>query len=389
MGRIDSVMTAGSDKKAGAAKSGFHSYPFWAPKFWHGMRVGLWLRLLFSNKFTVALARLPVAIALMILTPFNDLLYGIQCLLFGRKIQRAKLPRAPLFIIGHWRSGTTLLHELLSLDDRWASPTTYQCFAPWHFLITQQLMNRFGNFLIPDKRPMDNMKAGWQLPQEDEFALMNLGCKSPYLRIAFPRNGFVYQHYLNSDSLSDSEWKTWSAKLDWFLRALTTDHGKPLILKSPTHTGRIGRLHQAYPESYFIHISRDPRKLFPSTVRLWQSLDMVQGLQYPMNDDQYEALVLDSFQRMYEGYLKQKDSIPAGQLIEIRYEDLIADPLKHLEELYKKLGWDGFEQIRPKLEERLQQDRDYQVNRHNLSDSQEQKVKECCEAYMKQYGYWN
>jgi LPS sulfotransferase NodH len=116
---------------------------------------------------------------------------------------------------------------------------------------------------------------------------------------------------------------------------------------------------------------------------------MVQGLQYPMNDDQYEALVLDSFQRMYEGYSKQKDSIPAGQLIEIRYEDLIADPLKHLEELYKKLGWDGFEQIRPKLEERLQQDRDYQVNRHNLSDSQEQKVKECCEAYMKQYGYWN
>ncbi len=31
-------------------------------------------------------------------------------------------------------------------------------------------MVRFGNFLIPNKRPMDDMEAGWKLPQEDEFA---------------------------------------------------------------------------------------------------------------------------------------------------------------------------------------------------------------------------
>ncbi len=374
--------------KSGQGKTKFHAYPAWAPRFWHGMRLGVFLRLLARNRFAVSISRMPMVFLLFFITPVNDLLYGLQTLLYGSKIKDAKLPAPPLFVIGHWRSGTTLLHELLALDERWASPSTYQCFAPWHFLLTEWGMIRFGNFLMPDKRPMDNMKAGWQLPQEDEFAMMNLGCDSPYLRMAFPKHGPVYQEYLNSSAVSDEAWQRWGAKMDWFLRALTVRHNKPLVLKSPTHTGRIGRFHEMYPESVFIHISRDPRKLFPSTVRLWQSLDMVQGLQLAVEESRYEELVLDSFRRMYDGYFEQRQRIPADKLIEIRYEDLVADPLAHLEQLYSRMGWSGFEEMRPKFEARLKRDGDYQVNRHSLSAAQEASVKQVCEAYMKQYGYW-
>ena len=380
---------AASGQSEQKAKAKFHSYPFWAPRFWHGMRIGIILRLLFSNRCAVTLARIPMVLILLVFTPFNDLLYFWQQVRFGKRIKDAKLAAPPLFVVGHWRSGTTLLHELLSLDDRWASPTTYQCFAPWHYLVSEWWITTFGNFLMPDKRPMDNMKAGWQLPQEDEFAMMNLGCPSPYLRIAFPKRGPVYQDLLNSSAVSDTLWDDWASRFQWFLKTLTVRHEKPLILKSPTHTGRVGRFHEMFPESVFIHISRDPRKLFPSTVRLWQSLDHVQGLQFPVGDAEYEALVLDSFERMYAGYFAQRETIPAEQLIEIRYEDLVADPLKHLEDLYTKLGWSGFESMRPKLESRLKQDADYQVNRHSLSAEQETKLRQVCEKYMKQYGYWN
>ena len=143
-----------------------------------------------------------------------------------------------------------------------------------------------------------------------------------------------------------------------------------------------------FPGSVFIHISRDPRKLFPSTVRLWESLDTIQGLQYPVSEQEYEELVLDSFKRMYDGYFAYRDKLTGTQLIEIRYEDLVADPIHHLEQLYHKLGWDGFEQMRPKLESRLQQDRDYQVNRHSMSAEQDAKVRSVCEKYMRLYGYW-
>jgi LPS sulfotransferase NodH len=379
---------AASEQGGTKSKAKFHAYPAWAPRFWHGMRIGGLLSLLVRNRFSVAIVRMPMVFLLLLITPWNDLLYFIQTLRFGRRIKEAQLKAPPLFVVGHWRSGTTLLHELLSLDERWASPSTYQCFAPWHFLETEWWMTRFGNFLMPDKRPMDNMKAGWMLPQEDEFAMMNLGCDSPYLRIAFPKRGPVFQELLDGSSVSDEQWKPFAEKFTWFLKTLTVRHDKPLILKSPTHTGRLGRFHDMFPGSLFIHISRDPRKLFPSTVRLWESLDNVQGLQYPVSDQEYEDLVLDSFQRMYNGYFAYRDKIPASQLIEIRYEDLVADPIHHLEQLYQKLGWDGFESMRPTLESRMQQDRDYQVNRHSMSAEQESKVRSVCEKYMRLYGYW-
>ena len=68
-----------------------------------------------------------------------------------------EIPHAPLFIIGHWRSGTTFLHELMYLDKRFVSPTTYQCFAPHHCLLTEGLMNALGGWLMPKQRPMDNI----------------------------------------------------------------------------------------------------------------------------------------------------------------------------------------------------------------------------------------
>jgi hypothetical protein len=351
------------------------------------MRVGGLWRLLTRNRWAIALIRVPMVCLLFFITPFNDLLYCWQQIRFGRRIRESQLTAPPLFVVGHWRSGTTLLHELLSLDERWASPNTYQCFAPWHFLVSEWWMTHFGNFLMPEKRPMDNMKAGWLLPQEDEFAMMNLGCDSPYLRMAFPKRGPVFQELLDTSSISNQQWQPFAEKFLWFLKTLTVKYSKPLILKSPTHTGRIGRFHEMFPESVFIHISRDPRKLFPSTVRLWESLDTVQGLQMPVSEDQYEALVLDSFKRMYAGYFAHRDRIPAKQLIEIRYEDLVANPVQQLEQLYQRLGWDGFDKMRPKLESRMQQDKDYQVNRHLLSSEQEAKVRAVCERYMQLYSY--
>ena len=82
--------------------------------------------------------------------------------------------------------GTTLLHELLIRDPRHAFPTTYECLVPHHFLMTESWLPKLLWWMMPSRRPMDNMPAGWDRPQEDEFALCLLGQPSPYERIAFP-----------------------------------------------------------------------------------------------------------------------------------------------------------------------------------------------------------
>jgi hypothetical protein len=99
----------------------------------------------------------------------------------------------PVFIIGYWRSGTTLLHELLATHKDLVSPTTFQCFNPISFCSTEKIFYKIGNFLLPKQRPIDSRKLEWNSPQEDEFAQLTLGSLTPYKRIAFPSQGSQLQ----------------------------------------------------------------------------------------------------------------------------------------------------------------------------------------------------
>src|SRR5690606_16137142 len=105
------------------------------PRFWHGMLISTWLKLLVRNRFRISPTRVPMALAITFFCCGNSLTRMLQELIYGRRAEATEIKEAPVFIIGHWRSGTTMLHELLVLDERHNFPTTYQCFAPNHFLL--------------------------------------------------------------------------------------------------------------------------------------------------------------------------------------------------------------------------------------------------------------
>ncbi len=365
-----------------------NKYPTYSPRFWHGMRVGLWWSLLARNGFRISPSRLHIAIGVSIFTPFNDILAAIQAVFYSRKIAGATLAEDPIFILGHWRSGTTLLHELMVMDERFASPSTYQCFAASHFLVSEWGMTRFGNFLIPNKRPMDEMEAGWNLPQEDEFALMNLGAPTPYLRIAFPHAPAPATEFLDMKDADPQALQTWRDKLTWFIRALTVRHpGKRLIMKSPPHTGRVAELLKLYPRAKFIHLTRDPRKLFYSTVRLWHSLDEVQALQVGQPQTDLHEYVWNCLSRMYAAFEDQRHLIPAGQLVELRYEDLVAQPFESIRDVYEQLELGGFDAATANLSKRLENHKSYRTNSHPIDAETEKLILERWRDYAERYGY--
>ncbi|TWU16282.1 Sulfotransferase domain protein [Allorhodopirellula heiligendammensis] len=373
------------------SQSSVNRYPFYSPRFWHGMRPLTWFRLLRQGDFSISPSRMGLAVSVSLATPFNTLLLGLQNLVFRRRLRAAELHGPPVFIIGHWRSGTTLLHELMVRDERWSSPSTYQCFAPSHFLLTQWFFRTFAAWLLPGKRPMDNMATGWDRPQEDEFALVNLGAPSPYRRIAFPRRGPVDMDYLDFEGVDEQSRQQWLATLKSFLHRVSAATTRPLVIKSPTHTGRIGYLADAFPNARFIHITRDPRDLFPSTCRLWRSLDDVQSLQAPSaatSDDGIEEYVLDCFTRMYAAFNEQRHKIDDHHLIEIRYEDLIADPVATLENIYDSLRLADFETVREEIQTWTDNEhRSYQPNKHQLSVADEQRLQEHWGDYFSRYNY--
>ena len=185
---------------------------------------------------------------------------------------------------------------------------------------------------------MDNMAAGWDRPQEDEFALCNMGVPSPYLTIIFPNRPPQCQEYLDFRGVPAPALERWKRALHWFLKCITLRNPKRIVLKSPAHTCRIGTLLEMFPKAKFVHIVRDPYVIFPSTINLWKRLYRDQGLQMPTYDG-LEEHVFQTFTRMYDTFERDRHLIGPGQFCEVRYEELIADPVGQMRRSTSDWDW--------------------------------------------------
>src|SRR5262245_36480008 len=95
-----------------------NQYPSRAPRFCHGMAFGDWFRLLKRNRFRIHPLRWGLTFTVTCVSIFNSVMRVLQKLTHDRALAQTGTEPGPVFILGHWRSGTTLLHELMSLDDQ-------------------------------------------------------------------------------------------------------------------------------------------------------------------------------------------------------------------------------------------------------------------------------
>ena len=361
-------------------------YRWYTARFWDGMRVGTWWKLLKQNRFAFSPTRLPTASMTFIANPINSICFRWQEFRWRQQVEQVAIDKPPLFVLGHWRSGTTLLHELLALDTRHAFPTTYDCFAPNHFLSTRSFMTRWFRFLMPQQRPMDNMLAGWDQPQEEEFALLNMGVPTIYRTAAFPNHGPVDLDSLDFNGYSATEIAQWKASFMWFLQRIFFRERRPLVLKSPPHLGRIQTLLELFPQARFVHIVRDPNAVFPSTLRLWKSFFQTQSVQVPSNEG-LEEFVFNVFSRLYSGFERNRSLIPAAQYTEVRYEELVKNPVGSLEQIYETLGISDFHAALPAIENSLASREGYRTNRYDVDAKMRDQIKERWSDYIDRYGY--
>ncbi|MCO6045558.1 sulfotransferase [Aeoliella sp. ICT_H6.2] len=365
-----------------------HSYGFLTPRFWHGMGLGTWLSLLATRQCRLSPRSMLTAASITPVSAFNSMMGVWSNFRYGRRIHRQVLAEPPLFVLGHWRSGTTLLHELLITDPEHTYPNTYECMSPLHHLATQRYATPLTSWLLPSKRPMDNIEAGWDKPQEDEFALCNLGLPSPYLCWAFPRNGPVHSEYLDLRQVPKRSRRRWQALLKLFVKSIAVARNKRIVLKSPPHTARVRWLLEVFPNAKFVHISRDPLKLFPSTLRLWKSLADVQGLQPNLPEYEWmEEEVLKNLVVMYQAYREDRELIPEGNLCELRYENLVADPKAEISRMYDELSLGDYARIEPGVDSYIERTRDYQTNRFELPADVKARVRDRWGIYFDMFEY--
>jgi hypothetical protein len=368
-------------------RSTFNAYPFWSPRFWAGMRLEHWLPLLARNGFRIHPSRMAFAIATTGAACFNTVLYLMQQLIYGRRIRATRPVAPPIFILGHWRTGTTFLQEMLWHDPRLATPSNYQTYSANHFLLTEYLAQRLLKFLLPAKRPMDNVTMQWESPQEDEWARVTMGLPSPYLRCAFSNEVPPFADYSDMHGLSSAEIDVWKNGFIRFLQCVTLRTGKRLVFKSPHNTGRIQLLHQMFPDAKFIHVTRHPFTFFPSTLRMYRSFDDSQSLQKPKEKDGLETYVLETGKQMYESYGRYRPQLPDSQIMDVRYEDLIRDPLATMSEIYARLDLGSIDPAREGFERYLAPRTHYATNRHQLSDYWQQRISAEWREYFDEFGY--
>ncbi|HWZ64565.1 MAG TPA: sulfotransferase [Steroidobacteraceae bacterium] len=350
------------------------------------MKLSAWLRLLRSQHFRVARNKWPAAVVTTAMTAGNSALGLLQSALFGERIRHAAIQPDPVFILGHYRTGTTHLHNLLALDERLAFPTTFECFAPHHCVLTDRLYPRLFAWLLPSRRVMDDMAMGLDRPQEDEMALVVSGVPSPYWSVGFQEE-HVGRRYLRLTAVSAEERERWEKAFLEFLRLVSfRQPAKPLVLKSPPHTARLAVLARLFPRARYLHLVREPLAVFASTVRLWGVNRAINALA-PWTEAQLEYEVLEGLPRMYQSFERDRAMIPPGQFHQLRYEDLVRDPLGSLEACYRNIGLGDFEFVRPRVAQYLAGLRDYRTNDYAVSPQGTAAIRAAWGALFRNWGY--
>jgi hypothetical protein len=174
------------------------------------------------------------------------------------------------------------------------------------------------------------------------------GFLTQYLSGVFPRRAAHYDQFLTFRNAPPPAVEEWKSSLGQFVQKLMLRHGKPLILKSPTHTGRIRLLLEMFPEARFVHIHRDPCTVFQSFVHTYQTGLPFGRLQRTDAVDWSER-VIRQYRELYDAFFEERGLIPAGHFHELGYADLEKGPLGEMRKLYEALDLPAFAHVEPAL----------------------------------------
>lgn len=304
---------------------------------------------------------------------------------YGEKLKSFKIPENPVIIIGHWRTGSTFLHQLLAQDEQFISPTVFQASFPDSFLASARYFRPVFGALVK-KRPMDNVRMGFDDPQEDEFALAKLTPDSPLLDMIFPgKPGYFLNGAADFNPKIENR-ELWKDRMAAFCAKVRQDTGKILLLKNPAHSLRIPLLNELFPNAKFIYIHRHPYKVVASSMNLWKVMardNQLKGKPYFPNLEE----VTNGLVKFYEVIGRDLAKLPDGSYCEIGYEALEADPVAEIKNIYEALGIEFTQVFEGRLRSNLEKEKDFKKNSYTFDEEQKAQVYRLMKKQFEQYHY--
>ena len=281
------------------------------------------------------------------------------------EILEEKIER-PIFIVGLPRTGTTILHGLLSVDPNlrhpkgWESGQPYPPPTPETYLDNPRIDFAEKNFkalydIAPELKKIHYMEA----TDPQECLILN----------AFEFRGYSFLMHWNAP-----EYEQWLKNLD--RRPVYKKHkrllqflqsggvrGKHWLLKTPFHLGHVEELLDVYPDAIILNTHRDPLKVLPSIASLIYHFRKV-ALR------KIDKLTIGKQQlQLWETYLNRflkfrQENDLSNNVYDLFLEDFVQDPIGKVESIYAHFGLEYSDELRKKMEEYMANHERYRFGKH-------------------------
>lgn len=310
------------------------------------------VRLAFREKNPTGRRRLffVVFFLIPIVSTFHAICFFLDVLLFPG-LRKVKV-HEPVFILGHGRSGTTLMHRLMSKDgDRFSYFMLYEMFFPsllqrkvirtiaewdrrWWGARLEKRMQALDDRLFGAMR--DAHPTGFTAPEEDDD-ILTFSCASGVWITLFPYMGELDFFYVD-------EWpeKRRRGMMRYYKECirrqlyLNGPH-KTHLSKNPTFAGRMETLLETFPDARIALMLRNPYETIPSLLKLlqgswkrhrWSREEMERSLR----------LIAETSFDTYRYPLEVLDRHPEVPRAFVAYAALVDHPHSTVTQAYEQLG---------------------------------------------------
>jgi hypothetical protein len=348
----------------------------------------VWRELKHENKIEGIYKRKAAYISWMVFYAMPPLIW-LQKVFFGKRIKAEDLSKKqPIFILGHWRSGTTHLHYLFHKDPQFGTLSNYQSFLFNISILSKSWLKILLSPLMPETRPQDNVKVDPDLPAEEEQPLSVMSTKTGFHTWSLPSNKSYFDKYNTFKGVSEAEKKAWQEDYQTVLKNISYfNDGKRLVLKNPHNTSRVKELLELYPESKFIFIHRNPYDVFVSTRHLMFRAVRVQFLEF-VSHEAIEDMIFYFFTHTMKKYIAERDLIPKANLLEVSFDQMEADSGGQIERMYKELNLPGYAAAKPNFDEYLVSVKNYKKNKfRNIRPATKERINKEWKFAFDEWGY--
>ena len=353
-----------------------------------GCRLDNWIRLRRQNKISPEHKKqvrfMTLMISIMSIPAF------FEWLLFKGKIKKTEIKKDPIYIVGHWRTGTTYLQNLFTRDPQFAWFDPLKTITINNCILLKPIIRPMISKFIKGTRAMDNLEYDLNLPMEEVFAQATLSDQAVAHMLVFPGGGegIRYVDSAFTDEQSEEKQAEWLKDYQYILKKVTMlSDGKQLLLKSPENSCRIAFLKKNFPGAKFINIYRNPYKIIMSTINMYHKEMGLFGLNEAPTDEVIEDTVIELCARIYRKLFKELYALDEEDRIDICYEDFCKAPMEYTKQIYDHLGIEGFEEAYPYLKAYIDEQEGYQKNKFTLDDELKEKINDKLGFYFEKYGY--